>query len=154
MAKPTMSELMAMTPEDQWTNLKQYGTRVRIQDDSYYDKSYIYSFDTVVFTVNVRLGKAVSTLVDQGKVYITFPTLTITAEDKSKVTGQANPTLTVSYAGFVEGDTSASLVTAPTIVTTAVLNSPEGTYPITASGAAHPKYNIVYVAGTLTVTAS
>ena len=36
------------------------------------------------------------------------------------------PTLTVSYSGFVNGDTSASLDTHPTITTTATLGQPRG----------------------------
>ena len=37
--------------------------------------------------------------------------LTITADNQSKAYGAALPTLTVSYAGFVNGDTAASLTT-------------------------------------------
>src|SRR5439155_950392 len=80
--------------------------------------------------------------------------LTITADDKSKTYGAANPALTVSYAGFVNGDTAASLMTAPTVSTTASLSSHAGTYSITASGAVAADYTISHVAGTLTVNAA
>ena len=40
--------------------------------------------------------------------------LTITADNQSSTYGQALPALTVSYAGFVNGDTQASLTTAAT----------------------------------------
>ena len=65
-----------------------------------------------------------------------------------------NPALTVSYSGFVNGDTPASLTTPPTITTTATAASGVGTYPITASGAAssNANYTISYASGTLTVT--
>ena len=66
--------------------------------------------------------------------------------------GQANPALTVSYSGFVNGDTPASLTTVPTVTTTATTTSPVGSYPITASGAVDPNYTISYVAGTLTIS--
>ena len=79
--------------------------------------------------------------------------LTITANSQNKVYGQTNPTLTVSYAGFVNGDTSSSLTTQPTVTTTATTSSPAGGYPITASGAVDPNYAISYVAGTLTMSA-
>jgi hypothetical protein len=59
--------------------------------------------------------------------------------------------LTVSYSGFVNGDTAASLTTAPTVTTTGLATSPVGTYPITASGAVDANYTIGYVAGTLTI---
>ncbi|WP_143822349.1 NHL domain-containing protein [Mucilaginibacter pedocola] len=80
--------------------------------------------------------------------------LTITADNKSKTAGAANPALTVSYSGFVNGDTQASLSTLPVVSTTATTASAAGTYPITVSGAAAAKYTINYVSGTLTVTGS
>ena len=83
---------------------------------------------------------------------VTPAPLTITANNQTKVYGQANPALTVSYSGFVNGDTSASLTTQPTVTTTATTSSPVGSYPITASGAVDPNYTISYVAGTLTIS--
>src|SRR5208283_3021421 len=77
--------------------------------------------------------------------------LTITANDQSKDYGAALPELTVSYSGFVNGDTAASLTTAPTVTTTGLASSPVGTYPITASGAVDANYTIGYVAGTMTI---
>ena len=58
----------------------------------------------------------------------------------------------MSYTGFVNGDTAASLTTPPSVSTTATTTSLVGTYPITASGAVSSNYTISYVAGTLTVT--
>src|SRR6185503_6325515 len=78
--------------------------------------------------------------------------LTISADDKSKVYGAALPALSASYAGFVNGDTVASLGTPVSLSTTATASSNVGTYPITASGAADANYTISFVAGTLTVT--
>ena len=49
--------------------------------------------------------------------------LTITASNQTKVYGAALPTLTASYSGFVNGDTSASLTTQPTLTTTATASS-------------------------------
>ncbi|WP_204251862.1 MBG domain-containing protein, partial [Flavobacterium nitrogenifigens] len=77
--------------------------------------------------------------------------LIVTADDKSKPYGSANPTLTVSYSGFVNGDTEASLDVTPSISTTATASSPVGLYAITASGASSPNYSISYVDGNLTV---
>ena len=78
--------------------------------------------------------------------------LTITANDKSKQQGEANPELTVSYSGFQYSDDASVLTTPPTVTTTATTDSPAGTYPITPSGAAAANYSITYVSGTLTVT--
>jgi len=78
--------------------------------------------------------------------------LTITADDASRVTGQPNPPFTLSYSGFVAGQTTSSLTTLPTVWTTASTNSPAGTYPISVSGAADPNYVFTYVPAVLTVT--
>ena len=78
--------------------------------------------------------------------------LTITAQNKTKVYGAANPTLTVTYAGFVNGDTAASLNTPANLATAATTDSSVGTYPITVSGAVDANYEISYVNGTLSIT--
>ena len=80
--------------------------------------------------------------------------LTVTADNKSKTEGLANPVLTASYGGFVTGDDTNALTTQVTLTTTADASSPAGTsYPITASGATATNYTISYVEGTLTVVA-
>ena len=91
-----------------------------------------------------------------GKLIVTAAPLTITANNQTKVYGAAPPTLTASYSGFVNGDTSASLTTQPTLTTTATAGShvAGSPYSITASGAVDPDYSISYVAGNLTVTAA
>ena len=78
--------------------------------------------------------------------------LTVTADDAVSQYGSALPALTISYTGFVNGDTSASLTTQPTCSTPATAASPAGSYPITCSGAVDPNYSLHYVAGTLTIT--
>ncbi|WP_332914723.1 MBG domain-containing protein, partial [Algoriphagus boritolerans] len=75
--------------------------------------------------------------------------LTITAQDKSKTYGEANPTLTFSYSGLVNGDTK--VTTEPSIATTATLNSGVGVYPITLEGGSDENYEITLVDGTLTI---
>jgi hypothetical protein len=77
--------------------------------------------------------------------------LIITADNKLKFQGQANPTLTVTYNSFVLGETSAVLLTQPIITTTAVTASPAGAYPITVNGATSNNYNISFVNAVLTV---
>ena len=77
--------------------------------------------------------------------------LTITANDCSKVEGEENPELTVSYEGFVNDDDASVLTQQPTVTTETTTASPAGSYPITVSGAEAANYDISYVAGTLTV---
>ncbi|GHS84813.1 hypothetical protein FACS1894201_03710 [Bacteroidia bacterium] len=82
---------------------------------------------------------------------ITTATLTVTAEDKSKAHGAANPALTIAYSGFVDGENESNLTTAPTATTTATTGSAVGAYPITAAGGVSNNYAFTYVAGTLTI---
>jgi hypothetical protein len=78
--------------------------------------------------------------------------LTITANNASRAQGGTATPLSVSYSGFVNGDSPTKLATQPTITTSATPLSPPGTYPIVASGASSPNYAIKYLSGVLTVT--
>src|SRR5262249_36240684 len=69
----------------------------------------------------------------------------------AKVYGAAVPALGFTASGFVNGDTTASLTTAPTVSTAAAVASPVGSYAITITGAVDANYSITYVQGTLTV---
>lgn len=88
-----------------------------------------------------------------GTLTITPAPLTIAANDVTRVYGQPNPPLTVSYATFVNGDTVSSLQTPPTVTTTATtFSSVSGSpYPINVGGAVDPDYTITYLAGKLTI---
>src|SRR6185312_13471063 len=88
----------------------------------------------------------------QQTLTVTRAPLTITANDQSRPYGSNNLPLTLSYLGFVNGETSANLTTQATPTTVANARSRVGTYPITVNGAASNNYTIAYVAGTLTVT--
>ena len=79
-------------------------------------------------------------------------TLTATANNQSRVYQTANPTFTIAYAGFVNGDDELDIDTPPTATTTAILSSPVTTYPITPAGGVDNNYSFTYVNGTLTIT--
>jgi len=87
--------------------------------------------------------------------------LEIVPDDKSRQVGQANPTLTYTLVGFVNGEdaTSAGITGIATLATAAAAGSPSGTYPITLSSSgtlSAVNYDFPadqYGAGTLTVTA-
>jgi len=87
-------------------------------------------------------------------VPITPVALTITANNASRTYGQLNPVFTYTPTGLVHGDTIASLTGAPSLTTTAVGTSPQGSYVITAAqgSLASPNYTFSFVSGTLTVT--
>ena len=78
-------------------------------------------------------------------------TITATADDVSRNYGEANPPLTVTCTGFVNGDTVAALDTLPTSTTTATAASPAGTYPIIPANGADADYGFDYINGTLTI---
>jgi hypothetical protein len=77
--------------------------------------------------------------------------LTITADNKTRLVGQPNPTFTVTYSGFVNGENNTVLLVQPAISTTADINSVAGTYPIEVKNAASDNYLINPVNGVLTV---
>jgi hypothetical protein len=88
-----------------------------------------------------------------GTLTISPVALTITANNATRPFGTANSTFTATYAGFVNGDTPASLTGTLACTTTATTTSAVGTYPITCSGQTSTNYTITYVPGVLTVTA-
>jgi len=100
---------------------------------------------------NNQLTNYTVTLIN-GTLSIKPAPLLVTAENKSKVYGEANPTLTAAYAGFVNGDTVASLDTPVSLTTLADATSPAGGYAITAAAAGDVNYTVTFAPGTLTVT--
>jgi hypothetical protein len=78
--------------------------------------------------------------------------LTLMANNTSRQYGQSNPPFTVSYSGFVNGDTASALTGTLSCSTTATASSPAGTYPISCSGLSSTNYTITYVPGQLTIT--
>jgi len=91
-----------------------------------------------------------------GFLYSLSPTVTVTADDKSRQIGLGNPVLTASYSGYIDGDSFASVFTgAPALSTLAGAGSPVGAYAITSAAGTLTNalgYNQSYADGTLTVT--
>jgi hypothetical protein len=112
------------------------------------------SSPVATYPITISGGAAANYLITYiaGVLTVTPVTLVITADNKTKTYGAANPTLTFSYSGFVNGETSSVLTTAPVITTSANVGSPVATYPITISGGAAANYLITYTAGVLTVS--
>lgn len=109
------------------------------------------SVGTYPISVSGAIAPNYSITYKSGVLTVNKATLTITADDKTKTEGEANPELTVSYDGFMNGETASVLTRQPSVTTTATNNSPVGNYPITVTGAAAKNYNITYVSGTLTI---
>jgi hypothetical protein len=77
--------------------------------------------------------------------------LTVTADDKTKVYGAADPSFTASNAGFANSETPAVL--GGTLTFTRAPGESVGDYPITPSGLTSGNYTITFNSGTLTITA-
>lgn len=80
--------------------------------------------------------------------------LTVRVRDTSKVEFTPNPEFTITYTGFVLGETAANLTTQPVASTTATTNSLAGIYSVTPENGVSQNYNFTYVAGRLTITPS
>jgi hypothetical protein len=91
-----------------------------------------------------------------GTLTITKATLTVTADNKTRDYGDANPTFTASFTGFKSSQNLATsgATGAPALTTTASASSDVGTYDITAAVGtlAATNYTFAFANGTLTIT--
>ncbi|HPJ46171.1 MAG TPA: MBG domain-containing protein, partial [Tenuifilaceae bacterium] len=85
-----------------------------------------------------------------GVLTITPKTLTITAENKTKVYGSDDPAFSIEYSGFVSGDDLTSL--SGSLGYTREAGEDVGTYAVTPNGYSSINYNINYVDGLLGIT--
>jgi hypothetical protein len=109
-----------------------------------------YSVVASFTSTNPLYGNATGT----GTIVIMKASLTITANGAVYLQSGTFPTLTVSYSGFVDGQTTSVLTGTLKITTTAAPSSPLGNYPIVPSGLSSNNYAITYVDGTLAVLPS
>jgi hypothetical protein len=75
--------------------------------------------------------------------------LTVTADDKTKTYGQPDPAFTVSYSGFVNGETESDLE--GVLAVDHAAGEDVGGYAITPSGLTSTNYAITFVNGTLII---
>src|SRR5207247_7552694 len=75
---------------------------------------------------------------------ITKAALTVTADDKTRAAGASNPTLTVSYSGFVGGETLATSGVTGTPALSATSTNLAGTYPITVTAGTLASVNYTF----------
>ena len=108
---------------------------------------------TAVITASVGTDNNYTIATVNGTLTVNKATLVATADDKTKVFGNANPAFTISYDGFKNSDTSADLDTAPLASTTATTSTAAGTVSIDLSAGTDANYTIVTVNGTLTILA-
>ena len=78
--------------------------------------------------------------------------LTAVADDLTKVYGEANPSATITYSGFLGSDSASDLDTAPAATTNADATSGVGEYDISLAAGSDNNYTITNTDGKLTVT--
>lgn len=88
---------------------------------------------------------------NNGTLTIDRAALTVKADDKSKTYGGAAVPFTVSYTGFVNNETAASLSGTLAFNFADAPTTPAGAHTITPSGLSSPNYAITFASGTLTV---
>ncbi len=86
-----------------------------------------------------------------GTLTINKATLTATADNKTRIYGDANPIFTITYGGFKNSETASVIDTAPIASASAILTSNVSTYNIVPAGGADNNYSFSYVNGTLTI---
>ena len=110
------------------------------------------------YTITNSVGTLVATnyavSLTNGLLTINPALLGVSANNTNRAYGAANPVFTVSYSGFVNGDTTSVLSGSPVLTTSAVTNSPVGSYTITNSVGTlvATNYAVSLTNGTLTVT--
>ncbi len=115
-----------------------------------------YAITQSLSDVGGKIGNYTVTT-NNGTLAVTAAGLTVTANDTNRYTGSTNPTFTVTYTGFVNGQTLATsdLAGSPGLTTSAIQSSPAGAYVITnlAGSLTSTNYAFSFVDGTLNVLA-
>ncbi len=83
---------------------------------------------------------------------VIIPTLTVTADNKSRGACAVNPDFTIIYDGFLGSDDESVLTILPVASCTADESSAPGEYEIVVTGGSCDTYDFSYVSGTLTIT--
>ena len=109
---------------------------------------------SITLTLSQKASKNYTAASKTIKISVNKAPLTVTADNATRPYGSANPTFTLSYTGFVNGETEAALAVKPTATCSATSTSPAGTYDITAAGGKSDNYSFSYKKGTLTITSS
>jgi hypothetical protein len=91
-----------------------------------------------------------------GSLTIGKATLTVTADNKTKVYGDTNPSFTATITGYVNGESASAISGAPAMSTTATQYSNVASYAITpvVGTLAANNYDFSYTNGALAITAA
>ena len=103
------------------------------------------------YTVVATVSNAIYTGTATNTFTITKAALSVQANNQTRLYGDTNPVLALTYTGFAGNDTAATLAAQPVATCAATASSPAAAYPITVSDGASANYNITYANATLTV---
>lgn len=112
---------------------------------------HIVGAGTITFTASFPAAGADPATTRTQTITVAPQLLTVRASNQVVYLGDAIPTLTFQYSGFVNNEDSTSLTVQPVAFTTATATSPVGTYSITVSGGVATNYTFNYVPGVLTI---
>ncbi len=91
--------------------------------------------------------------ISDGTITVGKKDLEVTADSLTVTYGDELPSITLSYKGFIDGDTATALDVAPTATCSYEMGTTGvGTFDITVSGGESANYNFIYKSGTLTVS--
>src|SRR5439155_20860359 len=110
-----------------------------------------YAITPALSDPNNKLANYAVTL-NNGTLTINPAPLAVTADDTSRVYGQANPVFTAHYSGFVLGQDASALGGTLGFSTPATASSNVGGYAVTPSGLTSTNYTLTFTNGTLTIT--
>jgi hypothetical protein len=83
---------------------------------------------------------------------ITKATLTVTADNNTRIYGEADPAFTFQYSGFKYSDDETVIDTPPTVTTNAVITSPVSSYNLIPANGLDNNYDFSYLNGTYSIT--
>lgn len=113
------------------------------------EKSNVGEYDITIAPIT---DKNYTLTYRKGTLTVKKAPLTITAINAAKIYGEKNPTLTVRYDGFRNGQDESELLNKPVVSTKAKVMSNVGEYPIVVEGAEARNYEIGYQEGVLTIS--
>ncbi|WP_425391480.1 choice-of-anchor tandem repeat GloVer-containing protein [Ekhidna sp.] len=114
----------------------------------------IVAAGTVTLTASQEQNDYFNAQTEDVEVNVEKASLSAIADDQQKTYGQQNPSLTISYEGFVNNDNEDELDTEPTASTSATESSNVGNYTIEVSEETDNNYAITPVSGQLTVSSA
>ena len=124
-----------------WTNSPEFATTA----------TQTSKVGTYPITISNADTKNYKLTVNNGSLTIEKADLTVSAENVSRLYGDANPEFTLTYTGLKNDETAPEWEKAPVVESTATIESHVGDYPISIKDAVAINYNIDAVEGTLTI---